>query len=64
MYYKMAKLLTKVKVIRITHVQHTTLIKMQSYNIDVGNFIRQAISEKIKLDYADLLPKIKNECPF
>ena len=64
MYYKMAKLLTKTKVIRITHVQHTTLIKMQSYNIDVGNFIRQAISEKIKRDYADLLPKIKNECPF
>ena len=60
----MAKLLTKTKVIRITHVQHTTLIKMQSYNIDVGNFIRQAISEKIKRDYADLLPKIKNECPF
>ena len=64
MYYKMAKLLTKVKVIRVTQIQHTTLIKMQSYNIDVGNFIRQAISEKIKRDYADLLPKIKNECPF
>ena len=60
----MAKLLTKTKVIRITQIQHTTLIKMQSYNIDVGNFIRQAISEKIKRDYADLLPKIKNECTF
>lgn len=55
---------TKVKVVRITESQHTTLIKMQSYNVDVGNFIRQAISEKIKRDYADLLPKIKNECPF
>ena len=55
---------TKVKVVRITEIQHTTLIKMQRYNIDVGNFIRQAISEKIKRDYADLLPKIKNECPF
>ena len=60
----MAKLLTKTKVIRITQIQHTTLIKMQSYKIDVCNFIRQAISEKIKRDYADLLPKIKNECPF
>ena len=60
----MVKILTKTKVIRITQIQHTTLIKMQSYNIDVGNFIRQAISEKIKRDYADLLPKIKNECPF
>ena len=55
---------TKVKVVRITEIQHTTLIKMQRYNIDVGNFIRQAISEKIKRDYADLLHKIKNECPF
>lgn len=60
----MAKLLTKTKVIRITEVQYNTLKKMQSYNIDVGHFIRVAISEKIKRDYKDLLPKPKNECPF
>ena len=61
----MAKLLTKTKVIRITQIQHTTLIKMQSYNIDVGNFIRQAISEKIKREYADLIPNPKKiHIPF
>lgn len=39
----MAKLLTKTKVIRITENQLLTLQKMKSYNIDVGEFIREAI---------------------
>ena len=60
----MAKLLVKTKVIRITQIQYNTLKKMQSYNIDVGNFIRSAIAEKIKREYLDLIPKQKNECPF
>jgi len=59
------KLYTKVKVIRISESQHKTLQKMKSYNVDVGNFIRDAISEKIKREYKDLLPKPKKEyCPF
>lgn len=37
---------------------------MKSYNVDVGKFIRDAISEKIKLEYKDLIPKVKNTCPF
>jgi post-segregation antitoxin (ccd killing protein) len=60
----MAKILTKTKVIRITETQHQTLQKMKSYNIDVGRFIREAISEKIKREYDDLLPKPKPKCPF
>lgn len=65
MYYKMAKILTKTKVIRISEQQLNTLQKMKSYNVDVGEFIRQAISEKIKREYKDLLPKPKKEyCPF
>jgi post-segregation antitoxin (ccd killing protein) len=60
----MAKILVKTKVIRITEVQHDILKKMQSYKIDVGKFIREAISEKIKREYSDLLPKQKNICPF
>lgn len=60
----MAKILTKTKVIRISQIQHDTLNKMQSYNIDVGRFIRDAIAEKIKREYQDLIPKIKNNCPF
>jgi hypothetical protein len=61
----MAKILVKTKVIRISQIQHNTLKKMESYNVDVGNFIRQAIAEKIKKEYKDLLPKPKKiECPF
>lgn len=56
---------TKTKVIRISEIQLETLQKMKSYNIDVGKFIRDAISEKIKNEYKDLLPKPKKQyCPF
>jgi hypothetical protein len=56
---------TKTKVIRISETQLLTLQKMKSYNIDTGRFIREAISEKIKREYKDLIPKPKKEfCPF
>ena len=55
----------KTKVIRISEIQLKTLQKMKSYNVDVGNFIREAIQEKIKREYNDLLPKPKkSDCPF
>jgi len=38
------KFYTKIKVIRISETQHETLQKMKSYNVDVGKFIRDAIS--------------------
>ena len=61
----MAKLLTKTKVIRISENQLQTLQKMKNYNVDVGKFIREAIAEKIKQEYSNLLPKPKKEnCPF
>jgi len=61
----MAKLLTKTKVIRISESQLKTLQKMKSYNIDVGKFIRDAISEKIKIEYQELIPKQPNfKIPF
>jgi len=60
----MTKLLIKTKVIRISETQLKTLQKMKFYNVDVGNFIREAIAEKIKRDYNDLIPKPKKECPF
>lgn len=37
---------------------------MKFYNVDVADFIRNAIKEKIQREHKDLLPKIKNECPF
>ena len=59
------KLYTKTKVIRVSEVQLNTLQKMKSYNVDIGNFIREAIAEKIQREYKDLLPKPKKEyCPF
>lgn len=59
------KTLTKVKVIRISETQLNTLKKMKLYNVDVGNFIRDAIAEKIKREYSELIPKQKKiYCPF
>lgn len=59
------KLYTKVKVIRISEMQLKTLQKMKSYNVDVGNFIREAIHEKIKKEYKELILKPKkSDCPF
>ena len=59
------KLYTKTKVIRISETQLKTLQKMKTYNVDVGKFIRDAIAEKIKREYSDLIPKPKKEfCPF
>lgn len=56
---------TKTKVIRISENQLKTLQKMKSYNVDVGKFIRDAISEKIKREYSELIPKPKKQhCPF
>lgn len=56
---------TKVKVIKITETQYETLLKLDSYKINVAQFIRDAIAEKIKREYSDLLPKLtKNYCPF
>ena len=59
------KLYTKTKVIRVSEVQLNTLQKMKSYNVDVGNFIREAIAEKIKREYQQLILKPKkSDCPF
>lgn len=52
---------TKTKVIRITEIQHNTLVKMKSYNVDVGRFIRDAIKEKINREHKDLIPKEKED---
>lgn len=57
--------LTKTKVIRISEIQLQTLQKLKSYNVDVGNFIRVAIKEKIVREYSELLPKHKKQfIPF
>jgi hypothetical protein len=56
---------TKTKVIRITETQHKTLQKMKTLNVDVGNFIRDAISEKLQREKIEIVkPKEVNKCPF
>ena len=51
------KKLNKVKVIRISEEQHNTLVKMKSLKVNVGQFIREAIKEKIDKDYDYLKQK-------
>ena len=56
---------TKVKVVKITDMQDNTLKKIGGYNVNVSQFIRDAISDKIKKDYDSLTRKIEvSECPF
>jgi hypothetical protein len=55
---------TKTKVIRITDLQHKTLQKMKSLNVDVGNFIRLAIAEKLERDKHEILKPKAEYCPF
>ena len=56
---------TKIKTLRISETQHETLVKMKGYNVDVAEFIRQAIKEKINREYKELIPKEKKiYCPF
>ena len=56
---------TKNITINISEVQFETLEKIRANNIKVGNFIREAIQEKIKREYQQLILKPKkSECPF
>jgi hypothetical protein len=55
---------TKTKVIRITDLQHNTLQKMKILNVDVGNFIRKAIQEKLERDKHEILKPKAEYCPF
>ena len=55
----------KPRTIKFSEVQDCTLNKLASYKINVAQFIRDAIQEKIQREYNDLLPKPKKEyCPF
>ena len=54
---------TKTKVIKLTESQFNTLKKLESYNIRVCDFIRDAISEKLKREGHEITRK-KEYCPF
>ena len=61
----MKPLYTEVFTLKISSTQKRTLEKLKSWNIKVSDFVRKAISEKIKRDYVELQDKPKKEyCPF
>lgn len=55
---------TRSKVVKITEVQHNTLKKLETYNIRVCDFIRDAISEKLERDKHEILKPKKDYTPF
>ena len=61
----MKPLYTEVFTLKISSTQKRTLEKLKSRNIKVSDFVRRAISEKIKRDYTELQDNTKKEyCPF
>ena len=61
----MKPLYTEVFTLKISSTQKRTLEKLKSRNIKVSDFVRKAISEKIKRDYEELQDKLKREyCQF
>lgn len=53
------------KVVKLNEIQYNTLKKLETYNIRVCDFIRDAISEKLEREKIEIVkPKLKNECPF
>ena len=45
------------KQIGFTEKQHQALIKLESYGVNVNQFIRQAVAEKIKRDWKQIKEK-------
>lgn len=59
------KQLTVIKTIRFTGTQAESLKTLESYNVNVSQFIRQAIKEKIARDWKGIKErKNKIKCPF
>jgi post-segregation antitoxin (ccd killing protein) len=56
---------TEVVTLKISKTQKDTLGKLKQRNIKVSNFIRLAISEKLKRDAKELIVKeVKIKTPF
>ncbi len=59
------KQLTKSKTIRFSEVQMNSLIILEKYGVNVNQFVRIAIAEKIKKDWKTIKEKKeKIICPF
>ena len=56
---------TEIQNIRITKIQSESLKILESKGINISQFIRIAIKEKINREWKTIKqPKIKSECPF
>ena len=50
---------------RISKEQKQTLDKLKEYNVNVAQFVRNAIKEKLEREKAEIITNYKNlECPF
>jgi hypothetical protein len=56
--------LTEKLTVKISPTQAATLTKLRQRKIRVGDFVRDAIAEKIQRDYSKLQVKPKQYCPF
>lgn len=56
--------LTKSKTIRFTEQQINSLNILQNYGVNVNQFIRLAIKEKLQKDWKSIKEKKDNFCPF
>jgi hypothetical protein len=56
---------TEILNIRISKEQKQTLDKLKKYNVNVAQFVRNAIKEKLQKEKAEIITNYKNiECPF
>jgi post-segregation antitoxin (ccd killing protein) len=56
---------TEILNIRISKEQKQTLDKLKKYNVNVAQFVRNAIKEKLERQKAEIINNYKNlECPF
>jgi hypothetical protein len=57
--------LTKSKSIKFSETQINSLNVLESYGVNVSQFIRLAVKEKLQRDWKTIKEsKIKNDCPF
>jgi post-segregation antitoxin (ccd killing protein) len=56
---------TEILNIRISKEQKQALDKLKEYNVNVAQFVRNAIKEKLQREKAEIITNYKNiECPF
>jgi post-segregation antitoxin (ccd killing protein) len=56
---------TKIHKVRITEQQAYAFEQLKKYDVNLSQFIRQAIKEKLSKDWKTIKEnKLKNKCPF